>query len=103
MRNSMSIFAILLSSISSFAQNQWKVDPAHSSINLNITHSEISIVDGKFLKYSGSMTTTDEALTDANLNFTVQIKSVVQAWNDATTIIKFRICNNDQNRNLSRR
>lgn len=76
MKNLMSFFAVLLLSISTLAQTQWKVDPAHSSINFNITHSGISIVNGKFLDYNGSMTTYGEALTGAQFDFTVQVKSL---------------------------
>jgi len=76
MKNLMTLFAIAFLSISSFAQTQWKVDPFHSSLNFNISHSGISIVNGKFLDYSGSLTTNGEALKDAKFDFTVKTESV---------------------------
>src|SRR5690554_5304541 len=71
-----SIVAILLIGVSSFAQTQWKVDPYHSSLNFNVSHSGISIVNGKFLDYTGSLTTDGEELSNAKVDFTVQIESV---------------------------
>ncbi|MBP7400681.1 MAG: YceI family protein [Chitinophagales bacterium] len=70
-----SVVAILLT-VSSFAQTQWKVDPYHSSLNFNITHSGISIVNGKFLNYSGNLTTDGEALTNAKVEFKIEVKSI---------------------------
>ncbi|HLS31205.1 MAG TPA: YceI family protein [Flavobacteriaceae bacterium] len=76
MKNIITLVAVLLLSINSFAQTQWKVDPNHSSLNFNIEHSGISIVNGNFLDYTGNLTTDGEALTDANFDFTVKVKSI---------------------------
>lgn len=72
----MSILALILLTVSSYAQTEWKVDPYHSSLNFNISHSGISLVNGKFLEYTGNLTKGEEALTDAQFNFTVQVKSI---------------------------
>ncbi|HET8828845.1 MAG TPA: YceI family protein [Pelobium sp.] len=72
-------FLLLLAafiSLSSFAQTQWKVDPYHSSLNFNIEHSGISIVNGKFLEYTGNLTTNGEALKGADVDFTVKVNSI---------------------------
>lgn len=76
MRNFISLVAVLFFTISSFAQTQWKIDPNHSSLNFNISHSGISIVNGKFLEYTGDLTTNGEALNNAKFNFTVKAKSI---------------------------
>lgn len=76
MKNIITLVAVLLLSVSSFAQTQWKVDPNHSSLNFNIEHSGISMVNGKFMDYTGSLTTNGDALTDANFDFTVKIESI---------------------------
>ncbi|HAV53520.1 MAG TPA: polyisoprenoid-binding protein [Aequorivita sp.] len=76
MKNLLTFAAILLLTLSSFAQTQWKVDPYHSSLNFEISHSGISIVNGKFLDYTGTLTTNGEALTDASFDFTVDVKSI---------------------------
>lgn len=62
--------------VSSFAQKQWTADPFHSSLNFNIQHSGISMVNGKFLDYTGLLTTDGEALENAVFDFTVQVKSI---------------------------
>ena len=76
MKNLISLIALIFLSVSSYAQTQWKVDPYHSSLNFNISHSGISIVNGKFLDYTGSLTTDGEALTNAIVEFKVKIKSI---------------------------
>lgn len=76
MRNLLSLFAVLFLSVSVFAQSQWKVDPYHSSVNFNISHSGISMVNGKFLEYTGNLNSNGEALTDANFDFTVNVNSI---------------------------
>ena len=76
MKKFLSIFAVLFLTISTFAQTQWKVDPYHSSLNFDIAHSGISIVNGKFMDYIGNLTTTGEALTGAKVDFIVEVKSI---------------------------
>src|SRR5690554_2185295 len=72
----MSVMALLFITVSSFAQTQWKVDPYHSSLNFNISHSGISMVNGKFLDYTGNLTTDGEGLSNAKVDFTVKIESI---------------------------
>jgi polyisoprenoid-binding protein YceI len=76
MKKCITIMALFFLTVSSFAQTQWKVDPYHSSLNFNISHSGISIVNGKFLEYTGNLTTDGEALKDAKFDFTVKIESI---------------------------
>lgn len=72
----MTLIALVFLTVGSYAQTQWKVDPLHSSLNFNISHSGISIVNGKFLEYSGNLITNGEALNDAKFDFTVKVKSI---------------------------
>jgi polyisoprenoid-binding protein YceI len=76
MKKLVTFIAIIFLSVSVFGQTQWNVDPFHSSLNFNISHSGISIVNGKFLDYSGTLTTNGEALTNASFNFEVDIASI---------------------------
>src|SRR5690554_5426532 len=76
MKNFMSLVALIFLTVSSFAQTQWKVDPYHSSLNFNISHSGISIVNGKFLEYTGSLSKDGEALNNANFDFAVKVNSI---------------------------
>ncbi len=82
MKNLMSLIALIFLTVSSFAQTQWKVDPFHSSLNFNISHSGISIVNGKFLEYTGNLTTEGEALNNANFDFTIKVNSVNTSVHD---------------------
>lgn len=76
MKNFLTLIALIFFATSSFAQTQWKVDPYHSSLNFNISHSGISIVNGKFGEYTGSLTTNGEALNNASFDFTVKVNSI---------------------------
>ena len=53
-----------------------EIDPAHSSLNFNISHSGISIVSGKFLDYTGDLSIDGETFDTVNINFVVKVKSV---------------------------
>jgi len=76
MKKFISLIAMIFLVLSSVAQTEWKVDPYHSSLNFNISHSGISLVNGNFLEYTGNLTKNGEALTDAQFDFTVQVKSI---------------------------
>ncbi len=63
-------------SLASFAQTSWKVDPMHSFVNFSVKHLGISFVDGAFKKFDGSFSTSKSDLTDAKINFNVDVKSI---------------------------
>lgn len=76
MKNLITLVALIILTVSSHAQTQWVLDPYHSSVNFNISHSGISIVNGKFMEYTGNLTTKGEALNDADIDFTVKVNSI---------------------------
>lgn len=76
MKKTMILLVMTVISLGTFAQTQWKVDPYHSSLNFNISHSGISMVNGKFLEYTGNLITDGEALKNAKVDFTVKVKSI---------------------------
>lgn len=76
MKKVLILIAITFMSVSSYAQTKWTVDPNHSSLNFNISHSGISIVNGKFTEYTGNLTTDGEALNNAMTDFTVKVNSI---------------------------
>lgn len=76
MKKLMIIGAMLALTVGTYAQTQWNVDPYHSSLNFEIKHSGISMVNGKFTDYTGTLTTQGEELKDAAFDFTVQVKSI---------------------------
>ena len=76
MKKVLFLLAVTLIAMGSFAQDQWKIDPAHSSLNFNISHSGISMVNGKFTDYTGDLSIKGEEFESANIDFTVQIASL---------------------------
>lgn len=73
------VFLLLVAfsiSIASFAQTQWTVDPMHSFVNFSVKHMGISFVDGSFKKFDGAVTSSKPDLTDAKINFTVDVNSI---------------------------
>jgi polyisoprenoid-binding protein YceI len=68
--------AVVATSFSLQAQTKWVIDPVHSSVNFNIEHLVISEVEGKFKTYNGTISATKPDLTDAVIDFAVDIKSI---------------------------
>ncbi|SIS82842.1 Polyisoprenoid-binding protein YceI [Chryseobacterium ureilyticum] len=69
-------FAFMLLSIFTFAQNNWEIDPMHSSVNFNIKHMGISFVQGRFDKFAGTLTTKESNLDHSTFNVTVATESI---------------------------
>ena len=63
-------------SVASFAQTTWKIDPMHSFVNFSVKHMGISFVDGSFKKFDGNVAASKPDLTDATINFTVEVNSI---------------------------
>lgn len=71
------LFLSLVFAWSSFAQKtNWNVDQFHSSLNFSIMHSGISMVNGKFEDYAGTLTMQGDNLENALFDFTIQTKSI---------------------------
>jgi polyisoprenoid-binding protein YceI len=58
------------------AQPAWDIDPVHSNVTFTVTHLVISEVEGSFRVFSGKMLASKEDFTDANIDFTVDVKSI---------------------------
>lgn len=76
MKRALIFFTVTILAIGSFAQDKWTIDPAHSSLNFNISHSGISMVNGKFTDYTGDLTIKGEDFESANIDFTIQVASL---------------------------
>lgn len=65
-------------SVNLIAQNTktWKLDNLHSNVKFTVTHLVISEVDGSFKTFDGSISTTKDDFSDANINFTVDVASI---------------------------
>jgi polyisoprenoid-binding protein YceI len=73
------IFLFLLAttiSVASFAQTTWKVDPMHSFVSFSVKHMGISFVNGDFKKFDGAVVAAKADLTDAKINFNVDVNSI---------------------------
>lgn len=70
------LFVASLFSVVSFAQTKYNVDSYHSFLNFSVEHLGISFVDGKMDKYQGSLELTNEDITSAKFNFTIDANSI---------------------------
>jgi polyisoprenoid-binding protein YceI len=68
------LFFIVAGSLS--AQNQWKLDRSHSSINFAVSHLVISEVTGTFREFDAQMESSQEDFTDAKISVTIKAKSI---------------------------
>ncbi|MFN5480482.1 MAG: YceI family protein [Chitinophagaceae bacterium] len=60
----------------SFAQSTWKVDKGHSNVKFAVTHMVVSEVEGSFKMFDGSLVASKADLSDAVVNFSVDINSI---------------------------
>ncbi len=58
------------------AQSQYKVDPAHTSVNFKVKHSGITFVNGKFEKFDGGITGSLDQMEEAKVFFNVDVNSI---------------------------
>ena len=82
----MSLFFALLLSGALYAQPSvpaadaeavtWSVDKAHSNVGFTVTHLVVSEVDGSFQVYDGSISTTADDFSGAEIKFTVDVPSI---------------------------
>ncbi|REC48064.1 YceI family protein [Chryseobacterium pennipullorum] len=69
-------FVLTFLSVMGFAQNNWEIDPMHSSVNFSIKHMGISFVQGRFDKFNGKLTTKGASLDNAALTVTIAAESI---------------------------
>lgn len=55
---------------------KWTVDKSHSNVKFTITHMVVSEVEGSFKVFDGQMENTKSDLSDAKINFTVDVASI---------------------------
>jgi polyisoprenoid-binding protein YceI len=76
MKSLITAIAIAVSSFGINAQTKWSIDPVHSSVKFNIEHLVISEVEGKFKTYNGTVSASKPDLTDAIIDFSVDVNSI---------------------------
>ncbi len=73
----LSIVAFLAFAVTgAFAQTTWKVDKGHSNVKFTVTHMVVSEVEGAFKMFDGSLVASKADLSDAVVNFSVDVNSV---------------------------
>jgi polyisoprenoid-binding protein YceI len=55
---------------------KWTVDKTHSNVKFSVTHLVVSEVDGYFKMFDGSMENSKPDLSDAKIQFTVDVASI---------------------------
>jgi len=55
---------------------KWTVDQAHSNVKFTVTHLVVSEVEGSFKLFDGAMENSKGDLSDAKINFTVDVNSI---------------------------
>ncbi len=58
------------------AQTKWTVDKVHSNVKFTVTHMVVSEVEGSFKMFDGSLVASKADLSDAVVNFSVDVASV---------------------------
>ncbi len=67
---------LLLGASGAVAQTTWKVDKSHSNVKFAVSHMVVSEVEGSFRIFDGSLVASKADLSDAKVNFSVDVASV---------------------------
>lgn len=62
--------------LTTFSQTTWNVDPSHSRVNFSVSHLVISEVDGTFKTFTGSLVSSKEDFSNAEINFEIDVNSI---------------------------
>jgi polyisoprenoid-binding protein YceI len=63
-------------SSAAFAQTNWKLDNAHSSVKFSVEHLMVSETDGNFKGFEGTLSSKNADFSDAEISFTVDVKTI---------------------------
>ena len=66
----------LLFSLGINAQTKWTVDKVHSNVKFSVSHMVVSEVEGSFKGFDGTIVVSKDNLSDAAINFSVDVASV---------------------------
>ncbi|RNC65347.1 YceI family protein [Proteiniphilum sp. X52] len=58
------------------AQSNYKVDPAHASVNFKVKHNGITFVQGRFDQFDGAIIGSPGQLESARVFFNVEVESI---------------------------
>ena len=68
--------AIMVTTTGIVAQTTWTLDKVHSNVKFTVSHMVVSEVEGSFKMFDGSLVASKDDLSDAVINFTVDVASV---------------------------
>ena len=71
----LSLLALLFTS-GLVAQTKWTVDKVHSNVKFSVSHMVVSEVEGSFKGFDGTIVVSKDNLSDAVINFTVDVATV---------------------------
>ena len=72
----LSLFALLTIAIGVNAQTTWNLDKVHSNVKFAVSHMVVSEVEGNFKIFDGNLVASKPDLSDAKINFSVDVASV---------------------------
>lgn len=72
----LTLLALVLYSIQTFAQTKWTVDKAHTNIKFTVTHMMIAEVDGEFQEFDATVTSTKENFDGSDVVFSAKTASI---------------------------
>jgi len=58
------------------AADEFKIDPAHSSVNFSVTHMMVSTVNGRFTTFEGKILFDDKDVTKSLVNVSIKTASI---------------------------
>ncbi len=76
MKKSILGLVALVSCIVAGAQTTWNVDKVHSNVKFAVSHMVVSEVEGSFKMFDGNLVASKADLSDAKVNFSVDVASV---------------------------
>ncbi|MEA4918352.1 YceI family protein [Proteiniphilum sp.] len=76
MKRGIFFLIIFTSCLGLVAQSNYKVDPAHASVNFLVKHNGITFVQGRFDKFEGAIIGSPQQFESARVFFNVDVESI---------------------------
>ncbi|HEX4603349.1 MAG TPA: YceI family protein [Candidatus Angelobacter sp.] len=70
------LLAVAAASGSAVAADEFKIDPAHSSVNFSVTHMMVSTVNGRFTAFEGKILYDDKDLAKSSVSVSIKTASI---------------------------
>ncbi|MEY2595517.1 MAG: hypothetical protein RI965_789 [Bacteroidota bacterium] len=72
----LSLIALVSLAVGVNAQTTWNLDKVHSNVKFAVSHMVVSEVEGSFKIFDGNLVASKPDLSDAKINFSVDVASV---------------------------